>query len=75
MNKLDVFLKGKQAWEVFCRNHPQFPSFLEDANAKGIAEGTDIAITVTYPDGESKKAGLRIKPSDLELLALLRQLH
>ena len=74
MNKFDMLLKGKQAWESFCQNHPQFPAFLQDVKAKGMPEGTDITITVTYPDGQAKKAGLHVKPADLELLAMLREL-
>ena len=75
MNKFDMLLKGKQAWESFCQNHPQFPAFLQDVKAKGIVEGTDVTIAVTYPDGQTKKAGLHIKPSDLELLWMLQELN
>ena len=75
MNKLDLLLKGKQAWEAFSRNHPQFPAFLQDVKSKGVVEGTDITVTVTYPDGQVKKAGLHVKPSDLELLAMLQELN
>ena len=75
MNKLDMLLKGKQAWEAFCRNHPQFPAFLQDVKTKGIMEGTDITISVVYPDGQMKKAGLHIKPADLELLQMLQDLN
>ena len=75
MNKFDMLLKGKQAWETFCQNHPQFPAFLQDVKATGITEGTDITIAVTYPDGQTKKAGLHIKPSDLELLRMLQELN
>ncbi len=74
MNKFDVLLKGKQAWKSFCQNHPQFPAFLQDVKAKGIVEGTDVTIAVTYPDGQTKKAGLHVKPTDLELLQMLREL-
>lgn len=66
-------LKAKQAWDTFRRNHPQFPAFLQDVNAKGITEGTDVYISVTFPDGEKKKAGLHVKPDDLALLELLKQ--
>lgn len=74
MNKLDILLKGKQAWDTFSRNHPQFPAFLKDIKDTGMPEGTDITIAVTYPDGQTKKAGLHVKPSDLELLAMLQEL-
>ena len=75
MNKFDMLLKGKEAWETFCQNHPQFPAFLRDVKAAGMPEGTDITISVTYPDGQMKKAGLHIKPDDLELLQMLQELN
>ena len=75
MNKLDLLLKGKEIWAQFCQNHPQFPAFLHDVKEKGITEGTDVTIAVTFPDGQIKKAGLHIKPADMELFALLRELQ
>ena len=42
----------KQAWDSFSMNHPKFP---------------EVSITVTYPDGDELRSGLRIKPSDVEL--------
>ena len=75
MNKFDMLLRGKEAWEAFCQNHPQFPAFLQDVKATGIPEGTDITVSVTYPDGQKKKAGLHIKPADLELLQMLQELN
>ncbi|MBQ0038562.1 MAG: hypothetical protein KBS74_07835 [Clostridiales bacterium] len=74
MNKFDMLLKGKQAWNDFCRNHPQFPAFLKDVKATGVPEGTDITVTLTYPDGQRKKAGLHVKPEDMALLAMLKDL-
>lgn len=74
MNKFDILLKGKQAWDTFCKNHPSFPVFLQDVKSTGIPEGTDITISVAYPDGQVKKAGLHVKPADLELLAMLQVL-
>ena len=75
MNKFDMLLKGREAWETFCQNHPQFPAFLQDVKNTGVVEGTDITISVTYPDGQTKKAGLHVKPSDLELLQMLQELR
>lgn len=72
--QLNEMWKAKQAWDDFRRNHPQFPAFMQDVNAKGITEGTDILIAVTFPDGEKMKAGLHVKPEDLELLEFLRQM-
>lgn len=69
----DLF-KVKQAWNTFRRNHPQFPVFLNDVNRKGLAPGTDITISVTFPDGEKKEAGLHVKPEDVELLQMLQSM-
>ena len=74
MNKFDLLMKGKQAWNLFQKNHPQFPAFLQDVKQKGVVVGTDVTITVTYPDGQSMKAGLHVKPDDLELLEMLQGL-
>ena len=75
MNKFDLLLKGKQAWSTFCQNHPRFPAFLADVKATGIPENTNITITIAYPDGKIKKAGIHVKPSDLELLTMLQELQ
>lgn len=72
---LDLLLKSKKAWNLFRRNHPRFPDFLKRVKDKGISEGTDILITVTFPDQEVMKAGLHVKQSDLELLELFNSLR
>ncbi|MBQ7466360.1 MAG: hypothetical protein IJS55_07520 [Oscillospiraceae bacterium] len=69
----DLF-KVKQAWNTFRHNHPQFPGFLNDVNRKGLAPGTDITISVTFPDGEKKEAGLHVKPEDVQLLQMLQSM-
>lgn len=74
MNKWELLTRGRQVWSTFCRNHPQFPAFLRDVKESGIPEGTDITITVVYPDGQRKTAGLHVKPEDLELLQMLENL-
>ena len=58
----------KQAWDTFRHNHPKFPDFLKAVKKRGITEGTEILICVTYPDG------LKLKQSDIELLDSLGQL-
>ncbi len=64
----------KQAWDTFRHNHPKFPDFLKAVKKRGITEGTEILICVTYPDGQNLKAGLKLKQSDIELLDSLGQL-
>lgn len=57
----------KQAWDIFSMNHPKFPEFLRAVKSRGIHAGMEVSITVTYPDGDELRSGLRIKPSDVEL--------
>ncbi|MBO5555819.1 MAG: hypothetical protein J5927_01410 [Oscillospiraceae bacterium] len=67
-------LKVRQAWHTFRENHPRFPEFMHAVKNKGLQEGTMIYIAVRYPDGETLKSGLRVKPSDLEILELMLEL-
>lgn len=65
---ISSLLKLKNAWNTFCRSHPRFPDFLRDVKNRGFTVGTEITITVSYPDGERIKAGLKLNESDMELL-------
>ena len=69
---LSVLMKGKQAWEAFKRNHPKFPEFLNYVKAKGVPEGSEVTVVVTYPDGQNVKSSIKVKPEDLELLEMLK---
>ena len=57
----------KRSWNIFCSNHPRFPEFLRAVKTRGITEGTEIKISVTYPDGQTMNAGVRLRQSDIEL--------
>ena len=65
---IGALLTLKQSWSKFCSNHPRFPDFLRAVKDRGIMEGTEIKISVTYPDGQTMNAGLKLKRSDLDLL-------
>ena len=71
---INSLLSLRQAWHSFRQNHPKFPDFLKAVKKRGITEGTEILICVTYPDGQNLKAGLKLKQSDIELLDSLGQL-
>ncbi len=58
----------KQAWSKFCSNHPKFPEFLLAVRNKGIKAGTEYTFTVTCPDGQTLRAGIRLKESDVEII-------
>ena len=64
---IGALLTLKQSWSRFCSNHPRFPDFLHAVKSKGIAEGMEIKISVTYPDGQTMNAGLKLKQSDVDL--------
>ena len=40
---------------------------VDNLRSRGIRAGMEVSITVTYPDGDELRSGLRIKPSDVEL--------
>ncbi len=65
---ISMLMKGKQAWETFKSNHPKFPEFLNYVKTKGLSEGTEVTINVTYPDGQNVKSTIKVKQSDLDLL-------
>ena len=60
-------MKLKQMWATLCANHPKFLEFIQALKNKGLTEDTEVAITVTYPDGQELKTGVRLRRSDAEL--------
>ncbi len=65
---LNALFTLKQSWSTFCANHPQFPGFLKALKNKGAVEGAEMQITVTYPDGQTLRAGIKLKASDVSLI-------
>lgn len=73
MNPAMLF-KMKHAKEVFMRNHPKFPQFLEAVNKHAVKEGSVVEINVTTPEGRTLSSNIKLKESDIELLhELLKQ--
>ncbi|MBQ3391687.1 MAG: hypothetical protein IJG56_04760 [Clostridia bacterium] len=70
--ELNTLLKIGQAWSAFQRRHPQAPALIKTLAHREIPVGTEVRVSVTFPDGEIAKAGVRIKPEDLELIRLLK---
>ena len=67
-------MKMMQAKNKFTENHPKFVAFLSAAFAGGIEEDTIIEISVEKPGQNRITSNIKVKQSDLELLAELKNL-
>ncbi len=68
---ISALMKLKSAWKSFKSEHPRFPDFLRDMKNRGASAGMEITITVSYPEGDKLKAGLKLSEKDMELLQTL----
>ncbi|MBQ9065926.1 MAG: hypothetical protein IJ133_00160 [Clostridia bacterium] len=64
--------KGQQAWNTFKANHPNFPKFLKYVADRGVTEGTEVVITIKYPDGQNVNSSIKVKPDDVALFESLK---
>lgn len=67
-------MKMMQAKNKFTENHPKFVQFLKTAFSGGIEEDTIIEISVEKPGQNRITSNIKVKQSDLELLAELKNL-
>ena len=67
-------MKMMKAKNKFTENHPKFVAFLSAVFAGGIEEDTIIEISVQKPGQPMMTSNLKVKQSDLELLAELKSL-
>ena len=67
-------MKMMQAKNKITENHPKFVQFLSAAFSGGIEEGTIIEISVEKPGQNRITSNIKVKQSDLELLAELKNL-
>ena len=67
-------MKMMQAKNKFTENHPKFVQFLSAAFSGGIEEDTIIEISVEKPEQNRITSNIKVKQSDLELLAELKNL-
>ena len=67
-------MKMMKAKNTFTENHPKFVAFLSAAFSGGMEEDTIIEITVQKPGQNKMTSNLKVKQSDLELLAELKNL-
>ena len=73
INPMSV-MKMMQAKNKFTENHPKFVQFLGVAFSGGIEEDTIIEISVQKPGQNKMTSNIKVKQSDLELLAELKNL-
>ena len=69
-----AMMKIMQAKNKFTENHPKFVQFLSSAFSGGIEEGTVIELSVEKPGQNKMTSNIKVKQSDLELLAELKNL-
>ena len=74
MNNAAAMLKIMNAKNKFANNHPKFVAFLNAMFAGGIEEDTIIEISVQKPGQNKMTSNIKVKQSDLELLAELKNL-
>lgn len=67
-------MKMMQAKNKFTENHPKFVQFLSAAFSGGIEEDTIIEISVEKPGQNRITSNIKVKQSDLEFLAELKNL-
>ena len=67
-------MKMMQAKNKFTENHPKFVQFLSAAFSGGIEEDTIIEIYVEKPGQNRITSNIKVKQSDLDLLAELKNL-
>lgn len=67
-------IKLKSSWDMFTKNHPKFPKFLETIRKDALEEGTIIEINVKTLDGKILTSNIKLKESDIKLINDLSEL-
>ena len=65
--------KLKNAWDVFSKNHPKFPMFLNAVHQSSIAEGTIIEINVISSSGKTISSNVKLIKTDMDLFSELSE--
>lgn len=73
-NQIAMMQKIQSGLNTFRQNHPKFPMFLKAVSQEALVEGSVIEITVTTPEGKEYCSNLKVKPSDLELVEILKNM-
>ncbi|MFT3983939.1 MAG: hypothetical protein QM697_08525 [Lachnospiraceae bacterium] len=70
-----ALLQLQEAWNKFKSNHPKFPLFMDAVAKEGICENTVIEVNVTTAEGKSYSTNVKLTPSDMELIGLLKSIR
>lgn len=73
-NQIAMMQKIQSGLNTFRQNHPKFPMFLKAVSQEALVEGSVIEITVTTPEGKEYCSNLKVKPSDLELVEIFKNM-
>lgn len=73
-NQIAMMQKIQSGLNTFRQNHPKFPMFLKAVSQEALVEESVIEITVTTPEGKEYCSNLKVKPSDLELVEILKNM-
>ena len=67
-------MKLAERYNLFQTQHPLFASFLGQAAARAMREGTVIEVKVTDPEGKEMVTNLKMTPEDLETIEIFKNL-
>ncbi len=70
-----ALLQLQEAWKKFKTNHPKFPLFMKAVAKEGIRENAVIEVSVTTPEGKNYRTNVKLTPSDMELIELLKNIN
>ncbi len=70
-----ALLQLQEAWNKFKSNHPKFPLFMDAVAKEGIRENTVIEVSITTDEGKSYSTNVKLTPSDMELIGLLKSIR
>lgn len=73
MNPMEL-LQLKNFRNIFVKNHPKFPLFLNAVYQTGLTEGNIVELSVKTTDGRTLETNLKLTASDLELLRQLKEI-
>ena len=61
-----MIFKLKNLQQRFVSDHPKFPAFLQAVMAKGLTEGTVLALSVTDPEGHTIETNIKLTQNDID---------